>query len=231
MTGTIYALSDCQGARRYVGQTRTPVHYRVNRHVADARRGRAGLRVTEWIRSIDYQVVSEVLEVVQESDLDERERYWIARLKAEGCRLVNSTDGGNGHTPMSIAKLSEALKGRPKSAEHRAAMSAARSTPEQRALQAERNRRRFADPAARQRMAEATRARFADPAERQKVAAVNRRRFEDPSERMKVSVLRKGAKMPSRKGVTLSDETKSKLRAARAAYLSRVGSSTQAGPV
>lgn len=146
----IYALT-FDGPIRYVGQTRGSLRVRLDGHRQNAREGKpAELRrpVVQWMREIGPGLVrGVVLERCEASELDERERYWIARLRAQGHDLLNVTDGGAGprgwhHHPETIASLSKLARGRQYSPEVRAAWSV------QRTGRPHTKRHQFADPAA-----------------------------------------------------------------------------------
>jgi hypothetical protein len=92
---TIYALIDPRtDGVRYVGKSVNVVQrYRIhcvargNRHSA------------VWIRSlrnVGLRPVLTILEVATEEMWEERERYWIAFYREQGCDLTNLTDGGEG---------------------------------------------------------------------------------------------------------------------------------------
>jgi hypothetical protein len=97
----IYALIDPRdGQTRYIGKTvRTP-HRRLRRHLA--------------LETCNSEIALNAAEIRQ-----------IAEHRACGVRLTNATDGGEGATGWkgtaeSRARLSAALKGKPKSPAHRA---------------------------------------------------------------------------------------------------------------
>lgn len=126
---------------RYIGQTVKPLSYRLSEHAWATRRGDTVYRA-RWMRSVwarGAQVLIVPLESVTRDGsgdlgwlLSTKEMLWIAFGHALGLRLTNATLGGEGtlgfrHTPETRAKQSAAALGRPKSEEHRAAMSAARA--------------------------------------------------------------------------------------------------------
>ena len=132
-SGLIYALCDpATGEVRYVGKTvRTPQR-RLYYHVKKASTG-SQLYVCNWIRSLDGSPVIKVLEE-NPPNLNESEIRWIAKLRREGARLTNLTDGGDGgDTSMFWTD-----EGRVKM---RAATSRRWKDPQQRATQAETARR------------------------------------------------------------------------------------------
>lgn len=99
--GVIYALRDVRHDDcRYVGLTTLSPQERLWSHWSCARAGKPQA-VYKWMakRLHDQQLVAlEVLEVVMtnKSDLGAAEKRWIERLRAEGHRLLNLTDGGEG---------------------------------------------------------------------------------------------------------------------------------------
>lgn len=114
----IYELLDPDGAIRYVGYTSQTKESRLKWHIRCAEKGRQE-HVYRWIRSIaPAHPTPRLICEVPESLVDETERYWIARRRAEGHKLTNMAPGGKGHLgykqrPESIAKRAAALKGRP----------------------------------------------------------------------------------------------------------------------
>lgn len=102
---TIYAL--CQpidkwrtGEVRYVGKTVGTPWHRVRAHAYAAKRGTPRLPVLRWLRKqIDagnpYHI-RHLERVPPGVDWAERERFWIAKYRADGVRLLNLTEGGDG---------------------------------------------------------------------------------------------------------------------------------------
>jgi hypothetical protein len=91
----VYALVDPRHPEqyRYVGQTRD-LEYRVKVHRHHARVGRRSTRLYDWIRSVP-EVAAVVLEHCEtDEELNERERHWIAKLRAEGHDLLQVRAGG-----------------------------------------------------------------------------------------------------------------------------------------
>ena len=97
----IYALTypgtDCV---RYVGKTVRSPRKRHNEHIAAAMKDNPRLPVHRWLASLYRRGLWSCLwhlERVSESeDWAARERYWIAKFRAEGHDLLNLTDGGEG---------------------------------------------------------------------------------------------------------------------------------------
>lgn len=103
----IYVLVDPRdGDVRYVGQTRNTLRRRLSDHA----RGVGSCYRAYWVQSLvrtGWKPIIRLLQCVLESEANAAERYWISFLKTHGCRLVNSTDGGDG-----VLNLSEEAKSR-----------------------------------------------------------------------------------------------------------------------
>lgn len=136
--GIVYGLCHpVTGELRYVGKTAVSPRLRLQDHVLRARHG-AQTRLSKWLRSLDDAPIVRVLErEIAIADLDDRERAWIARLRDEGVRLTNGTEGGDGgptflgrhHTPEARAAISAAAKGRDMSRAIAASAEARRGKP------------------------------------------------------------------------------------------------------
>ena len=91
----IYVLRDPTSlAIRYVGHSRNAAK-RFVRHLTDT----ASTHKVRWIASLKRLGLRPVVEVVDSVSSDaapSAEIAWIARLRASGCELTNSTDGGEG---------------------------------------------------------------------------------------------------------------------------------------
>ena len=119
----IYALAEPSTQTvRYVGKT---IDLR-RRFATHCRADKTGTHKSRWIAgliSAGTKPILTTLEVVEESQWQEAERKWISRYRLGGCRLVNSTDGGDGgHNPPSDVrdKISRASKGKKFSDSHKA---------------------------------------------------------------------------------------------------------------
>lgn len=100
--GVIYAARLYRSAEfRYVGITTKTVEVRRRQHLKLARSGQK-TPFYDWLRQHDgsvEEVYFRPMEVVLGSELEllgDAERRWIARLKAEGHRLLNLSEGGIG---------------------------------------------------------------------------------------------------------------------------------------
>ncbi len=106
----IYALSDCDGAIRYVGKADNPFE-RAQQHYRDAKAGRRPLHC--WIRderSAGRAVHCHVIEWVPVEHWQAAERRWIAEHRKSGS-LVNVAKGGNQPAqPVGAARRAWALK-------------------------------------------------------------------------------------------------------------------------
>lgn len=119
----IYSLSDpITGEVRYVGATKN-LKNRMVEHLRGRSRWDSGI----WIRSLKEKGLEpqpKILETVNQSQWQDKEREWISKFKLDGANLTNTLPGGKGGVTESMAKhISEALKGRPKSEAHRRALS------------------------------------------------------------------------------------------------------------
>jgi hypothetical protein len=98
---SIYGLSHPgrPGIPRYVGQAAVPLKQRLGQHLGLAR-GQSRcwhVPVYKWIRKLlrsGRAPTITAIERVRAGRLDDRERYWIARLRQEGHRLLNVLPGG-----------------------------------------------------------------------------------------------------------------------------------------
>lgn len=140
-TAWIYALIDPRDEEiRYVGWTNN-LKKRYGCHLRDKK----PCYRTYWIMKLRRMGLKPRMEIIQRVSLQswaEAEIYWISYFRKIGCKLVNGTDGGQGHlgwcpseetrakmsvaqkgkhhnSPKHLLKLLKAAK-RPKSAEHRA---------------------------------------------------------------------------------------------------------------
>lgn len=141
-TWFIYVLTDPRDGRiRYVGKTDN-LKRRLRMHLHAAMNAKSRNRRVNWIRSLMLSGLTPCMPVLESGDGDwkEAERRWIRNLKKAGLDLVNSTDGGedNGADHLSDEsrrKIGAAWRGRKRSEEQRAKISAARKamSPEEKA--------------------------------------------------------------------------------------------------
>ena len=116
--GTIYALRcPLSGDIRYVGQTIKSVNRRLTEHKCDKRHNPHKIN---WINKLDNlgildELKIEVLEECDEILLNDREKFWIEKIKQDGNKLVNLTDGGDTNYTVNsdaIERTREKLKGK-----------------------------------------------------------------------------------------------------------------------
>lgn len=134
----IYVLADPRSPDkiRYVGKTTKSLRIRLTGHLHYARSTSRKSHLVSWLNALVLEGVEPLITVVDqgpgEADWEAAERHWIAWHRAQGSRLCNSTDGGEGATPgykmspEAKVRLSAANKGRKPSAETRAKMSTAK---------------------------------------------------------------------------------------------------------
>lgn len=145
-TTCIYALADPRtNAIRYVGKADNPRKRLVSHHYE--KRSTWKVRWLKQLSALGLVPTLIIVARVAKSDWQDAERFWIAHYRAQGARLTNMTDGGEGlvnaseetrqkvaaatrrrmndpvyraivFTPERAAKISAALRGCPKSAAH-----------------------------------------------------------------------------------------------------------------
>ncbi len=125
---SVYALSDPRtGQVRYVGFTGIPPARRLRYHIKEKKKTRKRNWITS-LRAAGHRPAIELLESFEErARALEAEAEWISMLRHVGCDLVNIADGGRSPTMTAEtrAKMSAAHKGKVRSPEHLAALSAA----------------------------------------------------------------------------------------------------------
>lgn len=121
---------------RYVGQS-VNAKARMRKHIWRAKTDKlykSYIHSSNWIRSVlatGREPLLHILESCTPNIVDEREVFWIAKRRAEGCDLTNHADGGGGTRGYKLsdeqrAKMSLARRGKkrgPMSAEGRANIS------------------------------------------------------------------------------------------------------------
>ena len=112
--GVIYLITNMINGKSYVGQTIQKLSKRLYAH----KRGKNQM-VDKAIQKYGWEnLIHEVLEEnIPREMLDEREIFWIAKLKTKFPNGYNLTDGGDGGrgmtpTPETLAKMSAAQKAR-----------------------------------------------------------------------------------------------------------------------
>ncbi|MBR1807695.1 MAG: GIY-YIG nuclease family protein [Selenomonadaceae bacterium] len=116
--GVVYLIVNLVNGKMYVGQTIQPLKSRMKQHLGGK------LYVDNAIRKHKPKNFRcEILKCcATKAELDAWERFFIAALKTKSPLGYNLTDGGEGGMPCDETrkKHSDALRGRPKSPEHRA---------------------------------------------------------------------------------------------------------------
>ena len=109
MSTFIYALADpITGDYRYIGKADNPVD-RYARHLRPYMLNRRNHK-TAWIRNLlsrNLKPILVILAKVAYSQWQEMERDTIARAKARGYKLTNSTSGGDGSMDLIISEESK----------------------------------------------------------------------------------------------------------------------------
>lgn len=171
-TTFIYVLIDPETNEiRYVGKSNNPKQ-RLWRHLKKTRENEDCYR-TRWINDLKSRDLKPHMEIIEEVPFDqwpERERYWIAYYREQGCHLTNTFEGGIGpgtHTPETRAKIGAAHRGKtgrkmpPFSEEHRYKISLAKkgtkASEETKVKQSEARKGRIVSPETRAKIAEANR--------------------------------------------------------------------------
>lgn len=106
---TVYALCDPRTDEvRYVGWTRKPLKYRLEKHINWLHSNAKRYRVHAWIKSLEVAGVKPSIRALETGvgvTWAACEKKWIAHYKQSGVDLTNLSDGGEG-TPG--RKVSEA---------------------------------------------------------------------------------------------------------------------------
>lgn len=108
----IYALCDPDtGAVRYIGQTCYP---RRRKWLHCSSSNNRGMRkVNIWVRSLLDQGKKPAFSIIEETtDLDARERYWIAQARELGVELLNMNGGGELQEHLNSSPRSHVARGR-----------------------------------------------------------------------------------------------------------------------
>jgi hypothetical protein len=112
---TVYGLIDPRtGLLRYIGVTNSRLRTRLANHCNEARRGAPNHRC-RWIRQILASGLRPLIASVEEcSDTDGRleEQFHIALARADGIKLVNRTDGGDGAPNLIVSDATRARMSR-----------------------------------------------------------------------------------------------------------------------
>ncbi len=115
----IYKITNVVNWKGYVGQTTTGLGQRVASYRYEARSTKEKKHlIADAIAKYGLEhFIFQIIEVCKSiSDLDDRERFWIAACGTRSPRGYNLTPGGSGHksiTPETRLKMSLARKGKP----------------------------------------------------------------------------------------------------------------------
>ena len=122
----IYTLSDpITGEIRYVGKT-SSLKRRIYAHINECKGDRKSHKIN-WIKSLlekNERPLISILDVINKSDWQYWEQYWIEQFKQWGFNLTNLTKGGDGgqgykHTNLNKKKMRDSKLGKPLSEEHK----------------------------------------------------------------------------------------------------------------
>lgn len=106
--GVIYRITNKINGKPYVGQTRQKLSQRIYGHKSNKGKSAIDAAIAKYGWK-NFTV--EIIEVCPVESLNEKERYWIAKLNSKAPNGYNLTDGGDGctgykHTAKSRAKIS-----------------------------------------------------------------------------------------------------------------------------
>lgn len=232
----IYGLFDDKGIR-YIGQSMKP-RERFFAHLAEKEKSHKG----NWIRSLKTRGLRPKMVILEESDefnFEDRERFWISFGRQIGWDLTNGTEGGDKaprytdavlqkmrlshlgrkQSPEAIAKMSAAMRGKPKSEDHRKNIGLAslgrKSSEAKKRKHSEDMKARMSNPEFRQKMATINLGRPCPDHVKQAVSARAAERYANPEYAKRHA----DAVRSAVKGRKASEETRKKIReAAKARY-------------
>ena len=129
MLGRIYLIINTVNGKKYVGQTIKPVEKRLKEHLKAAFIENRRTIICSAIRKYgkdNFSVIC-VQDNIAIDDLDIAEQYWVKYYDTFSKNGYNATSGGNQCriSDETKLKISAALKGKPKSEEHKKKMSEA----------------------------------------------------------------------------------------------------------
>jgi hypothetical protein len=202
------------GEVRYVGKA-TNTKARLRQHINEAKTESRNLHKCRWIQKVIRQGGRPIIEVDVElkpgDDWKVVERERIAFYRAQGCRLMNVTEGGDGggafpeETLKELSQRASLRFGSPEGrkrqsetmkrlcsdpewlAERTRSQKAARATPEYKAALSARSKAMWEDPDFRARWSASRAKTLADPDFQQRLSAAVRRAQADPKVRQKIA--------------------------------------------
>src|SRR5258708_1189624 len=93
----VYALVDpITHLIRYVGITSCTLSVRLQYHIRKAIKSNSTTNCAKWISSLDKKKLQPQIILLQSHATWEDEVKWIARLRREGTKLLNQSNGGEG---------------------------------------------------------------------------------------------------------------------------------------
>lgn len=168
----IYALLDPRDRGvRYVGWSFDPA-MRLYKHISEAVRNKSRTHKVCWLKSLNAAGLRPLCEVLESGTQPlgqyQAEKRWIAHFRQQGCRLTNSTDGGEG-----VPNLPPDVKERMRMAQSTAAKRRWSSV-EERRRQSERRAGSKASLESRRKRSISLRKAFSDPAIRQRRSEIGK---------------------------------------------------------
>lgn len=93
----IYGLFECDKSEeiRYIGKTTKSIRTRLSEHKYSSKRKKS--YKDKWMQSVynkNKKIDIKIIEIVNENNWEERERFWIKFYKNKGCKLTNLQIGG-----------------------------------------------------------------------------------------------------------------------------------------
>lgn len=115
MEGVIYGIYHPKVRElRYIGKTVQSISVRLARHIRGAKQN--GTMLQRWLNQLSS---SPMIFIIEENpdNLEEAEKFWIAKARADGVRLLNGTEGGNGGALVgeALEKMKASKTGKPRS--------------------------------------------------------------------------------------------------------------------
>ena len=104
----IYQITNEVNGKFYIGKTTKTIEERFQSHIYESRYGRNGSYLYNSMRKhgVENYTIKVVECQVPETKLDDRERYWIEKLKPQ----YNLTEGGGGGDTSSSPKFIQSMK-------------------------------------------------------------------------------------------------------------------------